>query len=74
MKEILPLIKSCIVCAGECLGGALWWKDLLQLAEEAGFSQPRLVTAADVTVDNKELQEILGLSRFSYLWVVGVYV
>lgn len=46
--------------AGECLGGALWWKDLLQLAEEVGFSPPRLVTASVITVDNKELQDILG--------------
>lgn len=57
-------VKNHKVLWGECLGGALWWKDLLQLAEEAGFSQPRLVTAADVTVDNKELQEILGDFKF----------
>lgn len=46
--------------SGECLAGALWWKDLLQLAEEVGFSPPRLVTASRITVDNKELQEVLG--------------
>uniref|UniRef100_G3Q2P5 Arsenite methyltransferase n=1 Tax=Gasterosteus aculeatus aculeatus TaxID=481459 RepID=G3Q2P5_GASAC len=50
--------------AGECLGGALWWKDLLQLAEEVGFSPPRLVTASVITVDNKELQDILGDFKF----------
>lgn len=48
--------------SGECLGGALWWKDLLQLAEEVGFSPARLVTAKLVTVGNKELQEVLGIS------------
>lgn len=50
----------CMVLPGECLGGALWWKDLLQLAEEVGFSPPRLVTAKIITVGNKELQEVLG--------------
>lgn len=58
--------------AGECFSGALWWKDLLQLAEEVGFSLPRLVTASVVTVDNKELQDVLGLKEFliSYKLVV----
>ncbi|XP_026159823.1 arsenite methyltransferase isoform X2 [Mastacembelus armatus] len=57
-------IKKHKVLWGECLGGALWWKDLLQLAEEVGFSPPRLVTASIITVDNKELQDILGLFKF----------
>uniref|UniRef100_A0A8C5DNU2 Arsenite methyltransferase n=1 Tax=Gouania willdenowi TaxID=441366 RepID=A0A8C5DNU2_GOUWI len=57
-------IKNHKVLWGECIGGALWWKDLLQLAEEAGFSLPRLVTAQIITVDNKELQDILGDYKF----------
>ncbi|XP_023189773.1 arsenite methyltransferase [Xiphophorus maculatus] len=57
-------IKNHKVLWGECLGGALWWKDLLQLAEEVGFSQPRLVTATVVAVDNKELQDVLGDFKF----------
>lgn len=57
-------IKNHKVLWGECLGGALWWKDLLQLAEEVGFSPPRLVTASVITVDNKELQDVLGDFKF----------
>lgn len=57
-------IKNHKVLWGECLGGALWWKDLLRLAEEVGFSPPRLVTANVITVDNKELQDILGDFKF----------
>ncbi|KAF1394814.1 hypothetical protein PFLUV_G00005050 [Perca fluviatilis] len=57
-------IKNHKVLWGECLGGALWWKDLLQLAEEVGFSPPRLVTASIITVDNKELQKVLGDFKF----------
>ena len=45
---------------GECLGGALWWEDLVRLAQEVGFSPPRLVTANVITVDNMELEAILG--------------
>ncbi|KAM7009318.1 arsenite methyltransferase [Tautogolabrus adspersus] len=57
-------IKNHKVLWGECIGGALWWKDLLQLAEEVGFSPPRLVTARVLTVNNKELQQILGDCKF----------
>ncbi|XP_015239796.1 PREDICTED: arsenite methyltransferase [Cyprinodon variegatus] len=57
-------IKSHKVLWGECLGGALWWKDLLQLAEQVGFSQPRLVTASIPTIDDKELQDLLGDFKF----------
>lgn len=45
---------------GECLGGALWWKDLYKTAEEVGFSPPRLVTASQITLANKELENIVG--------------
>uniref|UniRef100_UPI003AAEDB98 arsenite methyltransferase n=1 Tax=Centroberyx gerrardi TaxID=166262 RepID=UPI003AAEDB98 len=57
-------IKNHKVLWGECIGGALWWEDLLQLAEAVGFSPPRLVTASVITVGNKELQDILGDFKF----------
>ncbi|XP_076584585.1 arsenite methyltransferase [Chaetodon auriga] len=57
-------IKNHKVLWGECIGGALWWKDLLQLAEEVGFSPPRLVTAKFISVGNKELQDVLGDFKF----------
>ncbi|XP_070964740.1 arsenite methyltransferase-like [Oncorhynchus clarkii lewisi] len=48
----------------ECLGGALWWGDQVRLAQEVGFSPPRLVTANVITVDNMELEAILGDYQF----------
>ncbi|XP_040003295.1 arsenite methyltransferase isoform X2 [Xiphias gladius] len=57
-------MKNHKVLWGECLGGALWWQDLLRLAEEVGFSPPRLVTANVITVGNKDLQDILGNFKF----------
>ncbi|XP_013865652.1 arsenite methyltransferase [Austrofundulus limnaeus] len=63
-------IKNHKILWGECLGGALWWKDVLELANEVGFSVPRLVTANVVTVDNKELEDILG--TFIYICILFV--
>ncbi|POI21606.1 hypothetical protein CIB84_014647 [Bambusicola thoracicus] len=45
---------------GECLAGALFWRDLYSIAQEVGFSPPCLVTASPITVSNKELERIIG--------------
>ncbi|KAM6306135.1 arsenite methyltransferase [Aegotheles albertisi] len=49
---------------GECLAGALYWRDLYSIAEEVGFSPPCLVTASPITIGNKELEGIIGNCRF----------
>ncbi|NXL85524.1 AS3MT methyltransferase, partial [Alectura lathami] len=49
---------------GECLAGALFWGDLYSIAEEVGFSPPRLVTASPIAIGNKELEGIIGDCRF----------
>ncbi|XP_058841247.1 arsenite methyltransferase [Acipenser ruthenus] len=57
-------IREHKVLWGECLGGALWWEDLVRLAQEVGFSPPRLVTASHIAIGNKELGSIVGDYRF----------
>ncbi|NXT12211.1 AS3MT methyltransferase, partial [Prunella fulvescens] len=49
---------------GECLAGALFWRDLYSIAEEVGFSPPCLVTASPITIGNKELEDVVGDCRF----------
>ncbi|XP_027262906.1 arsenite methyltransferase isoform X2 [Cricetulus griseus] len=62
--EVPEDIKSHKVLWGECLGGALYWKDLAIIAQKIGFSLPRLVTANIITVQNKELESVIGDCRF----------
>lgn len=62
--EVSEDIKSHRVLWGECLGGALYWKDLAVIAEKIGFCPPRLVTANIITVGNQELERVLGDCRF----------
>uniref|UniRef100_A0A8C5R029 Arsenite methyltransferase n=1 Tax=Leptobrachium leishanense TaxID=445787 RepID=A0A8C5R029_9ANUR len=57
-------LKKNKVLWGECISGALYWKELFQIAEEIGFSSPRLVSSSFITVDNKELEELLGDYKF----------
>ncbi|XP_034376579.1 arsenite methyltransferase isoform X2 [Arvicanthis niloticus] len=58
--EVPEDIKLHKVLWGECLGGALYWKDLAVIAQKIGFCPPRLVTANIITVENKELERVLG--------------
>lgn len=52
------------VLYGECLSGALYWHDFLDLARFCGFRDPRLVESRPVTVENPDIQMRLGQTRF----------
>ncbi|XP_021506160.1 arsenite methyltransferase isoform X2 [Meriones unguiculatus] len=62
--EVPEDIKSHKILWGECLGGALYWKDLAIIAQKIGFCSPRLVTANIITVQNTELESVIGDCRF----------
>ena len=49
---------------GECLSGALYWNDFLNIAKKCGFTDPRLVKSNLITVKNKELEEKVGDIKF----------
>ncbi len=49
---------------GECLSGALYWNDFLRLANTAGFIDPRSVEDKPITVENEELENLVGDIKF----------
>ena len=49
---------------GECISGALHWKQLHELAAQVGFSKPYLVTTSPIEIDRPEFLEILGDAKF----------
>lgn len=54
------------VLYGECLGGALYMNDFLQIAKEVGFVAPREMDISPITVNNPKLEELLeGYEFFS---------
>ncbi|NXO04161.1 AS3MT methyltransferase, partial [Rhinopomastus cyanomelas] len=63
-QRLSETVRQHRVLWGECLAGALYWRDLYSIAEEVGFSPPRLVTASPITIDNKEMEGIIGDCRF----------
>ncbi|MEM8594052.1 MAG: methyltransferase domain-containing protein [Pseudomonadota bacterium] len=49
---------------GECISGALYWNDFINLAKQCGFKDPRLVKDRPLEIDNERLQNMLGDRRF----------
>ncbi|MEM7179920.1 MAG: methyltransferase domain-containing protein [Spirochaetota bacterium] len=52
------------VLYGECLSGALYWKDFLRIAAKAGFIDPRLSKSSPITINEKEVETKLGEIKF----------
>ena len=52
------------VLYGECLSGALYWNDFLNLAKQTGFADPRLVEDRPITIDNPEIESKIGHIHF----------
>ncbi|PHQ58661.1 MAG: methyltransferase type 11 [Porticoccus sp.] len=52
------------VLYGECLAGALYWNDFLQLARQVGFADPRLVEDRPLSVGNPDIVQKIGPLRF----------
>ncbi len=44
---------------GECLGGALYWKDFERLARKAGFIDPRIVSKRVVEIKNDDITNLI---------------
>lgn len=54
-----PLLHS------ECLGGAMVEFDFCHLAKQQGFADPRVVSTAPITIENDEIEAMVGAARFT---------
>ncbi|KAL3865074.1 hypothetical protein ACJMK2_006707 [Sinanodonta woodiana] len=63
-REVSESARKHEVLWGECISGALWWKELYRLAEEIGFSRPRLVRASEIPIEREDFKQVLGDARF----------
>lgn len=63
-RELDDSVRKDEILWGECISGALYWKELFTLAAEIGFSRPFLVSAAPVPIDREDFKKILGEARF----------
>lgn len=58
-RRIPQSLREDEVLWGECLSGALYWNDFHNLAKKCGFKDPRLVEDAPITVNNRDIQDML---------------
>eukprot|EP00457_Paulinella_chromatophora_P004488 gb/GEZN01004500.1/.p1 GENE.gb/GEZN01004500.1/~~gb/GEZN01004500.1/.p1 ORF type:complete len:429 (+),score=70.77 gb/GEZN01004500.1/:254-1540(+) len=49
---------------GECVSGALYWRDFYSLVQSVGFLDARLVTDRPITITNPKLQALVADYRF----------
>lgn len=63
-RRVSEYLRKDPVLWGECLSGALYWNDFLDIAKSSGFKDPRFVEDHVVTVKNKELEKKLGNIKF----------
>ena len=52
------------VLYGECLGGALYWNDFVELAKRAGFLDPRLIADRPIEITDPQIEAAAQGVRF----------
>jgi len=63
-RRVPEALREDPVLVGECLAGALYWNDFINLARSCGFADPRLVGDRPVTVEDATLAARTGNIRF----------
>ncbi|WP_372778346.1 methyltransferase domain-containing protein [Litorivivens sp.] len=63
-RRLPDALRSDPVLYGECLGGALYWNDFLNLAKRSGFADPRLVEDRPLGINNPAIAERLAPAAF----------
>jgi arsenite methyltransferase len=63
-RRLDDAVRKHPVLWGECLGGALYWHDLLQQARSAGFHDPRLVHDRPLAITEPALAALVEGARF----------
>ena len=48
----------------ECLGGALYTRDFINMSKDVGFKDPRILTSAPITIRNDEIEKMVGSTKF----------
>jgi SAM-dependent methyltransferase len=63
-RRIPESVHNDPVLYGECLGGALYWNDFINLSKQHGFADPRLLEDRPLEVTDPVLAERIGDIKF----------
>jgi len=59
-RRVPQVLQDDEVLWGECLSGALYWNDFENMARKVGFTDPRLVEDAPITVQNADVERLIS--------------
>lgn len=59
-RRVPEVLVNDSVLYGECLSGALYWNDFQNLAKQCNFADPRLVEDRPLTIENNEIEKLIG--------------
>jgi ubiquinone/menaquinone biosynthesis C-methylase UbiE len=63
-RRVPEKISKDPVVRGECLGGALYYRDFERIARKVGFADPRVVAKRVVNIRNEKIESIVGNINF----------
>jgi len=52
------------ILRGECLGGALYYRDFERMAKKVGFADPRIVSRKLINIQNPRIKDMVGNIQF----------
>ncbi|MDR0888218.1 MAG: methyltransferase domain-containing protein [Candidatus Methanoplasma sp.] len=64
-RRIDKKLSSDPVLRGECLGGAMYHEDFRRLMASVGFADFRYTNIRNLTIDNEEIEKLVGMVGFS---------
>ncbi len=63
-RRVSEHIAANEILYGECLGGALYYKDFERISRSVGFTDPRVMSKAKITIENPEIEELVENINF----------
>lgn len=63
-RRLSDTVKAQEVLYGEGIAGALYVKDFLRIARDAGFTDPRIIARSNIAVTDPEIKELIGDAKF----------
>lgn len=63
-RRLPASLRADPVLHGECLAGALYWNDFLNLARATGFCDPRLMTSRPLAINDPAIAAAFGATSF----------
>jgi radical SAM/Cys-rich protein len=57
-------VRNDRVLYGECLGGALYWKDFVRMTRRTGFPDPRIVSKRMIPITDERIKALIGPATF----------